>query len=45
MLNAYIGVPIMPLTQAPWKDVEAEVTGKLKAAFCTVKAFVPGMIA
>lgn len=45
VLNAYIGVPFMPLTQTTWEDVETKVGGELKAAFYPIRAVVPGMTA
>jgi len=44
VLNAYIGVPMLPLIQASWEQVEAKVTGELKAAFYAVKALAPEML-
>lgn len=43
VLNAYIGVPFMPLTQTAWEDVETKATGELKAAFYTIRVLVPEM--
>lgn len=45
VLNAYIGVPFIPLTQTTWEDVETKVGGELKAAFYPIRAVVPGMTA
>ncbi len=45
VLNAYIGVPFAPLTQATWEDIETKVNGELKAAFYPIKALVPEMTA
>jgi 3-oxoacyl-[acyl-carrier protein] reductase len=45
VLNAYIGVPFQPLTQTCWDDLNAKVTGELKAAFYPVQALAPEMAA
>ncbi len=45
VLNAYIGVPFMPLLQVSWNDFNAKVAGELQAAFYPVKAFAPQMMA
>ena len=44
VLNAYIGVPMLPLIQASSEHVEAKVTGELKAAFYALKALAPEML-
>lgn len=45
VLNASIGVPFMPLPQVSWEDIEAKVSGELKAAFYPIQALVPEMTA